>query len=125
MSNVVFDTSAVLAILLGEQIAMERLPNIRWATLSAVNAAEVWMRLADLDEAVQHSGGLLMKLLRNIEPFTEAQARRAGELRRLGKHVSLGDRACLALAMELSADVYTADRVWVEFEVGCRIHLVR
>lgn len=125
MSNVVFDTSAVLAILKGERIAMEQLPNIRWATLSAVNAAEVWTKLADLDEAAQQAGGLLMKLIRNIEPFTEAQARRAGELRKLGKDVSLGDRACLALAMELAAEVYTADRAWAEFNVGCRIHLIR
>ena len=114
-----------MAILQGERIAMEQLPNIRWATLSAVNAAEVWTKLADMDEAVLHAGGLLMKLVRNIEPFTEAQARRSGELRKLGKNVSLGDRACLALAMELAADVYTADQAWAGFNVGCRIHLIR
>lgn len=125
MSNIVFDTSAVLAILKGERIAMGQLPNIRWATMSAVNAAEVWTRLADLDETAQDAGSLLMKLLRNVEPFTETQARRTGELRQLGKNVSLGDRACLALAMELSADVYTADRAWAGFNVGCRIHLIR
>ena len=114
-----------MAILMNERIAIQSMPSIRWATMSTVNVAEVWTKLAELDEAVQNAGGLLLKALRNIEPFTETQARRTGDLRRFGKHISLGDRACLALAMELSADLYTADRAWAEFDVGCKIHLIR
>jgi PIN domain nuclease of toxin-antitoxin system len=39
--------------------------------------------------------------------------------------LSLGDRACLALALELNAPVYTADRAWKNLNLGIRIHVIR
>jgi len=62
-----------------------------------------------------------------VMAFTEDQARVAGtlvrETRRLG--LSLGDRACLALALELNAPVYTADRIWKKISLGIPIHMIR
>jgi ribonuclease VapC len=54
----------------------------------------------------------LLNLLARVEPFTESQAWMAADLRLATKHagLSLGDRACLALALEIGAEVYTADR---------------
>jgi ribonuclease VapC len=125
VANIVFDTSVVLALLQGEAITDLRLPHPRWASMSTVNVAEVWTLLEDKKDPTRASGMQMISLLRSIEPFDEAQARRAGELRRLGKNISLGDRACLALAMELGADVYTADHVWATFDIGLTIHLIR
>jgi len=65
--------------------------------------------------------------IEEIVPFTEEQAEIAGALREPTKHagLSLGDRACLALALSLGAEVYTADHAWSRVEVGCMIHLIR
>lgn len=93
--------------------------------MSAVNVAEVFTLLADGDALAHASGVQTLSLLRTIEPFTAVQARLAGEFRRFGKNVSLGDRACIALAVDLEADIYTADRAWSGFDIGRPVHLIR
>ena len=55
---------------------------------------------------------------------TGANSRRTDlQTRALG--LSLGDRACLALAVALNAPVYTADRTWKKLKLGTRIHVIR
>jgi PIN domain nuclease of toxin-antitoxin system len=39
--------------------------------------------------------------------------------------LSLGDRACLALAMERKATVYTTDKVWKNLDLGIEIVVIR
>ncbi|MHB8733976.1 MAG: PIN domain-containing protein [Terriglobales bacterium] len=39
--------------------------------------------------------------------------------------LSLGDRACLALAFQRHAPVLTADRLWAELDVDVEIRLTR
>lgn len=36
-----------------------------------------------------------------------------------------GDRSCLARAVELAAEVYTADAMWMRVSAGIPIHLIR
>jgi len=43
--------------------------------------------------------------------------------RRFG--LSLGDRACLALAQQLQAPVLTTDRVWERLDIGVPIVVIR
>ena len=66
-------------------------------------------------------------LIAETVPFTAEQARIAGGLAAetwpLG--LSLGDRACLALALALKAPVYTTDRAWEKLKLGVRIHVLR
>ncbi len=95
--------------------------------MSAVNFGEVLSTLFDLREADYPKSNALLALLNRIEPFTENQARMCGVLRASTKHLglSMGDRACFALALELGAEVYTADRAWAQVAVGCKVHLVR
>ena len=59
--------------------------------------------------------------------FTNEQARVAGELIKRTKPfaLSLGDRACLALAMERRTTVYTTDRAWKNLELGIPIEVIR
>ncbi len=128
MSSIVLDASAILAVIIGEP-GHEKLPPgvLAQAVISTVNLAEVQGKLEALgwtpDEAWEDATGLLREAI----PFTEQQARAAGELlaqtRSLG--LSLGDRACLALAMALNAPVYTADQTWRKLKLGMRIHLIR
>ncbi len=96
-------------------------------SITAVNHAEVVGKLIDdgfdADQAREtvHSFGY------EVIDFDTDLAFRAGLLRRdtraLG--LSLGDRACLALALREKLPVYTADRRWAELDLGIEIRLVR
>jgi len=59
--------------------------------------------------------------------FDEEQARVAAEL--IGKTrpigLSLGDRACLALAIERKAAVYTTDKAWKQLDLGIEVAVIR
>lgn len=130
MSRIVLDTSALLAILHeepGADTVTKRLESLDTFAMSTVNASEAYGKLlargvgsAEAWEAVTASVPLL-------EPFDDEQARITGQLlprtRSLG--LSLGDRACLALAIVLKAPVYTADRAWKTLKVGVAIHVIR
>jgi PIN domain nuclease of toxin-antitoxin system len=39
--------------------------------------------------------------------------------------LSLGDRACLALAIQRNATVYTTDRDWSKLSIGIKIEVIR
>jgi PIN domain nuclease of toxin-antitoxin system len=62
-----------------------------------------------------------------VVPFTALLAFRAAELRNPTRKIglSLGDRACLATALELGLPVVTADRVWSKLKLGIDIHVIR
>ncbi len=123
MSSAVVDASVILAVLLNERTDSSVLTG---AVVSAVNFSEVLSKTQDYG-LTRSDLAVTLQLLAGIEPFTESQAYRSGELRPLTRAagLSLGDRACLALALELNADVYTADRAWAALDLPCRIHLIR
>ncbi len=128
MSKVVLDASALLALLNQEPGAQLLTAEVlRDATASTVNLAEVQTKLVreggDPDEAWE----LAHAPISGAEPFTAEQAKIAGTLvrqtRTLG--LSLGDRACLALAMLLRAPAYTTDKDWKTLKLGVPIHVLR
>jgi PIN domain nuclease of toxin-antitoxin system len=123
----VLDSSVLLAIIKGERLNRSVYDLVEGAVMSAANLAEVYSRVSDLGLALSPNTDALVALLGRIEPLTEGQARATGSLRAQTRHagLSLGDRACLALALELGAEVYTADRAWAGINLGCPIHLVR
>ena len=42
------------------------------------------------------------------------------------KGLSLGDRACLAVALQLELPVYTADKIWTELDIpNLKLHIIR
>jgi len=59
--------------------------------------------------------------------FSDVHAAKAGELWRNTRQagLSLGDRACLALAIERDLPVLTADRAWAGLALPIDIHLIR
>jgi PIN domain nuclease of toxin-antitoxin system len=128
MNKIVLDASAILALLNDEPGAEKITPELlSHATASAVNLAEVQTMLVREGGDPDESWGLAVDPIPDIEPFTAAQARIAGTLvkktRSLG--LSLGDRACLALAIALEAPVYTTDRLWKKLTLGIPIHVIR
>ena len=100
--------------------------------MSAANWAEVLSKLTEkgLDpeaEAARLMGqGILHEAL-SIHALDEAMARDVAVLRPLTRRVglSLGDRACLALARSLGLPVLTAERIWTSLNVGVTVTLIR
>jgi ribonuclease VapC len=110
---VVLDASAVLALLQEEGGADEVQGVMDAALMSSVNLSEV------IQKAEQHgveTEGLeydLQALGIEFRAFDVAMARPTAELWSAGTGLSLGDRACLALAKMTDATAITADRRWV------------
>lgn len=123
----VLDASAVLAFLQEEPGSDIVAGLIAGAVISAVNLSEVVAKLTEkgLDatavEAVLGSLGL------DVVAFDTTLAVAAGLLRAETRAagLSLGDRACLALARRRGATALTADRAWVRLAHGVRVRLVR
>ncbi|MDP1700492.1 MAG: type II toxin-antitoxin system VapC family toxin [Aestuariivirga sp.] len=95
--------------------------------VSAVNFAEVYAKLIERGLTVEKIGKL-----RAIEPFDvvefdRPQAILTAQLRPMTRHLglSLGDRACLALAIREKAAVITADRSWAGLDLGIEIKVIR
>ena len=110
MIDVVLDASAVLAVLQDEPGADEVWAHLPGAGLSAVNAAEVVAKLVDGGAAPEEAGELLERLGAEVLPFKVADIAPSACMRRASRGLSLGDRACLALAARLSVPAVTADR---------------
>ena len=123
----VLDASAVLCLLQEEKGAervAEALPD---AMIGAVNYSEVVAKLveAGIDEVTVDS--LIDKLQLKVIPFDRIQAWHAGSLRSTTRKLglSLGDRACLALAAAEGATALTCERIWTKFEAPCRVEALR
>lgn len=127
MAEVVLDASAVLAHLRDEPGGDAVAEAMGEAVLSAVNLGEVVAKLVDLGAPDAVIGEVVMSLPCRIEPFDEALALRAGLLRRetAGQGLSLGDRACLALAMREGSPALTADRAWSRLDLPANVVLIR
>jgi PIN domain nuclease of toxin-antitoxin system len=121
------DASALLALLNAEDGSDIVLGFLQQSVISAVNLAEVVTRLSKLGMPDAEVRETLNVLGLKIIPFDEEQAFRTGLLsistQPLG--LSLGDRACLALALTAGAIALTADRVWKGLDIGVEIHLIR
>jgi PIN domain nuclease of toxin-antitoxin system len=129
----VLDASALLAHLRdepGADVVAEAIAG--GAVISTVNLAEVFSRVADRGgdpaklAAELTQSGLLDGAI-TVEPFTAADAIDAGRLRPLTRDagLSLGDRACLALARRLDAPALTADTDWQAVAHGVELRSIR
>lgn len=112
----VLDASALLAFLNhepGAQVVGESLPG---AAISAVNLSEVIAKLVDQGTTETALRATLDSLGLTVYSFDTTLAYAAGLLRPSTRAfgLSLGDRACLALAEKLGLPAITADRAWLE-----------
>lgn len=123
----VLDASAVLALVNAEpgwERVSEALPD---AVMSAVNLSEVVGKLVDHGLAAEEVHALLSGLGLTIVPFDQEEALGAGALRAIkgGRRLSLGDRACLHLALSRALPALTADRYWSRVDVGVEVVAIR
>lgn len=127
-TGVVLDASAVLAWLRAEPGADQVDTALDGSALSTVNASEIAQKL------LQHGtdGTWAIAELRDLgvvlTPFMDADAMVAADLwastRAAG--LSLGDRACLAVAHRLSKPALTGDQAWKGLDLGgIEVQLIR
>jgi len=128
MTSAVLDASAVLALVRDEPGAGKVVPHVGQAAISAVNLQEVVkeLMLSGLDEPTIRT--LLDELRLDTRAHDVDAAYAAAGLhaqtREFGR--GLGDRSCLALAMQLGVPAITADREWKKVKVkGLKVEHIR
>jgi PIN domain nuclease of toxin-antitoxin system len=123
----VIDASALLALIFDEAGAARVKRHLDNALLSAVNAAEVVGTLVERGMPGGEAERIVARLVPEIVAFDTEQAFLAGSLRLATRQfgLSLGDRACLALAIKLSDPVLTADRTWTKLSLAVKVNCIR
>jgi PIN domain nuclease of toxin-antitoxin system len=133
VSAAVLDASAFLAYLRDEPGADDVADAIAdGAAISTANLAEVLSRAADRGADPQRLArqlterGLLDGAIA-VEPLVTADAVEIARLRPLTRErgLSLGDRACLALAKRLDLPAVTADTAWSRLELRIEVRHIR
>jgi PIN domain nuclease of toxin-antitoxin system len=128
VNKVVLDSSALLALLNHEPGAEKLTPELlNVAVCSTVNLAEVHSKLVSLGISESDAWTDATAPVSEFVDFTSAHAQLAGDLVRQTRPfgLSLGDRACLALGMDLGVPVYTADRAWKKLHLPVQINFIR
>jgi ribonuclease VapC len=127
MSGVVLDSSALLAFIQGEPGGEVVAATVGDALMSSVNHAEVVTKLVERTGSLDVARAALGVANVDVVDFDRSQAEQAGLLAKQtrSRGLSLGDRACLALAAREAAPVLTADRIWATLKLDVEIRLIR
>ena len=127
-NKIVVDTSAIIALINREKGAEIVEKHLDSSIISSVNFSEL---LTVLQREVFKDSREFFELIKSaflhIENFDSKQAEIAASLDKITKDygLSLGDRACLALAKSKNLPVLTADKAWKSLEIGVKIQLIR
>jgi PIN domain nuclease of toxin-antitoxin system len=127
MASAVLDASVVLAHIAGEKGSDAVVQVAGSALLSTVNLAEVFSKLSERGLSADQADTIVYRYGFEIAPFDEGLARQTGALRQVTRKwgLSLGDRACLALAQRENLPVLTADRDWAKLSLGIEVKVIR
>lgn len=129
MYKAVIDASALLAFLKDESIPLHDLESLLPKSLiSSVNACEVATVMLRLGIPCETVEGLIDETVGSIIPFHKEHYILAANLSKITKPygLSLGDRACLALAQHMNLPVYTADKIWSKLKIdNLEIKIIR
>ena len=123
----IFDAGVLLAILYEEPGAEDARALLLTAKMSAVNRAEVITVLVrdgmPAEEADRHVAALMSHVIPLDTPLSTLIGSLWPSTSPLG--LSLGDRACLALALHLREPVLTTDTTWQKLEFPGEVRLLR
>jgi ribonuclease VapC len=121
----VLDASAVLALLNNEAGADRVQSVLENATcfMSVVNWSEVARKLIDKGRAVEPVSESLQAVGLEFKNFDYGLAVATAHI--TAPPLSLGDRACLALAATVGAIALSADQIWLTFDTGVIVELIR
>lgn len=126
--TVVLDSSALLAVILGEPGKQNVASRLEEAVMSAVNVQEVYLKLMGNGVSPDVAQSIFEATCIDVLPHDAEDALGAAQLasatRQLGS--GLGDRTCMALGIRLGVPVLTADRAWAQVEAeGLNVELIR
>ena len=95
--------------------------------ISAVNTAEVISILIRNGIENSKARAAVTEFVLEVIPYDIEQASKTGELISIGKQygLSLGDRACLNLGMQMQLPILTGDRVWQKADLNVEIIPIR
>jgi len=127
MTDFVLDASAAIALINEEPGADVVDATLDHAVISAVNLSEVIAVLVETGLRYERAAAMVARIGFLVVAFDRAQALRAGELRATTRAagLSLGDRACLALAEQRGACAVTADRRWATVRLNAEVQVIR
>ncbi len=128
MASIVFDASAILALLRDEPGADVVAQYIGDGLISAVNFQEVIKGLLRREVPIDAALAMLDALHLDVRPHERDDAIAAAKLYPATKEFGsgLGDRTCMALAIAEGLPVLTADREWAKIEIpGLTLSLAR
>jgi ribonuclease VapC len=97
------------------------------ALISSVNLTEVISKMLDRGLSLEQVDDQMNDFSVVTVNFDGDLAIQAGVLRAATRHrgLSLGDRACLALAIREGLPVMTADRAWSDLDLPVEVVLIR
>ncbi|NJK56211.1 MAG: type II toxin-antitoxin system VapC family toxin [Pleurocapsa sp. SU_5_0] len=126
MSNgYVVDASAILA-LLNDETGADRVQSVlenATCFMSVVNWSEVARKLISKGQVVEPVAESLQAVGLEFKSFDYSLAVATAQIE--APSLSLGDRACLSLAATLGAIALSADRIWLTFDIGVTVELIR
>jgi len=128
MNRIVLDSSAVLAMVYSEpggERVHAAIVSSSSISMSAVNWSEVLAKLNQKSPIITPEK--LSAILPGVEvvPFGKEEGVQAANLAKICPSISLGDRACLALARFLDAPAWTTDRIWAQIPVAAKLEMLR
>jgi PIN domain nuclease of toxin-antitoxin system len=123
----VLDSSSLIAAARQEPGAARVEPRIRDSAISAVNWSEFLQKATVYGLSSQRLVRAYLARGLTVASFSSRQARLAADLwpstHRFG--ISLADRACMALAIDLGLPILTADRRWIDLGLPVPVESIR
>jgi ribonuclease VapC len=127
VAEVVLDASALLAFLRNEPGAEKVTAVLSQSCISSVNLAETLGKMVEYGKPLEAVIYQIERLDIPVIPFDTEQASTAASFWKATRLVgmSLGDRACLALALKLSLPAMTTESDWLKCDLGVKVVKIR
>jgi ribonuclease VapC len=127
VAEAVLDASALLAFIKREPGADKVAKVLSGSCISTVNLAETLSKMVEHKKSLEEAAYQIERLRIAVIPFDEQHARIAASFWRPTRKtgMSLGDRACLALALNLSLPAFTTEKEWLEYDLGVEVVKIR
>ncbi|MGX6960638.1 MAG: type II toxin-antitoxin system VapC family toxin [Rickettsia endosymbiont of Pentastiridius leporinus] len=128
MSKIVLDASALIALFAKEDGYQLVKKHMRDGVISSVNIAEVYKYCIEMQGLTEDDAKTLIKLSDiKIIDFCDDQALINAKIIHKTKTygLSLGDRACIALAIFKNYPILTCDRIWQNLDLDLRFIMAR
>jgi ribonuclease VapC len=127
VAEAVLDASALIAFLRREPGADKVAEVLANSCISAVNLAETLGKMVEHGKPLEATSYQVERLRIEVIPFDEEQARIAASLWKQTRSVgmSLGDRACISLALKTSLPAFTTEEAWAKASLGINLVKIR